>query len=352
MKYLCLLLMIILAFPVMTHADDDDAPDVSYGAPSVLVTSMPVEKGNLPDSVTGYGTVEPLPNGSTKISELRAGQIVKLDVSLGQKVQQDSPLLDFTSDPAAMLAYNQAVAALAAARNEQSRTRQMLEQHLATQLQIAQADKAVADARAALAAQKSQGGGKQSETITAPYDGVITGITVSTGDRVQANAPLLQLAHNGGLGVALGLPLDQCASVHTGDVVHLQSLDAGGTEVDGRVAVVASMLDPKTRLVKIVVALPQKKSAAVLQGEQFRATIERGEFSGIIVPRDAVLKDKKGPYIFQIDGNKAARVDVRIVGESGNQYVIAGPIDAQKKIVTSGNYELKDGMAIREGGNP
>lgn len=325
------------------------APVLADEQPSVLISSEAVHQGSLPQIVTAYGIVEPLPDGATNISLLRAGQVEKLSVSLGQQVKQGDTLLTFVSDPATLLAYNQAVTALDAAKKEQTRTQQLLAQHLATQSQMTQANKAASDAEAALDVEKKQGSDLKTQTLSAPYDGTVTNISVNSGDRVVANAVLLQLAHGSGLAVGLGLPLDDRANIQTGQPVQLTALDAEKPAITGNVGFVANMLDPKTRLVKILVTLPSDAAAGLIAGEQFRADIEIAKLTGVIVPRQSVLKDDKGPYIFQVNGDKAARTDVKIVGESGDDYVIDGNIDAKKEIITAGNYELKDGGLVRKG---
>ena len=70
------------------------------------------------------------------------------------------------------------------------------------------------------------------------------------------------------------------------------------------------------------------------------------------MPRAAVLKDDKGAYVFQITPqNKARRVAVVTQVESGDRYGVDGYIDASQGLVVSGNYELKDGMTVRAGGD-
>jgi hypothetical protein len=68
-----------------------------------------------------------------------------------------------------------------------------------------------------------------------------------------------------------------------------------------------------------------------------------------VVPRNAVLHDGKGDYIYQVAGSKAERVAVRTGIETDKYTEITGPIDTKSPIVTAGNYELQDGMAVREG---
>jgi membrane fusion protein (multidrug efflux system) len=63
-----------------------------------------------------------------------------------------------------------------------------------------------------------------------------------------------------------------------------------------------------------------------------------------------VLHDDKGDYIFRVIGGKAERVPVKTGIETDKYTEVIGPIDTKTPIVTVGNYELQDGMAVRESG--
>jgi membrane fusion protein (multidrug efflux system) len=104
------------------------------------------------------------------------------------------------------------------------------------------------------------------------------------------------------------------------------------------------MLNPKTRLVDADVAT----ATPLLPGESFRVDILVGQKQGWLVPRNAVLSDDKGAYLFQTKNGKAARIDVTIVATLGDRSAVTGPIDARSPIVTEGNYELSDGAAVRD----
>ena len=54
--------------------------------------------------------------------------------------------------------------------------------------------------------------------------------------------------------------------------------------------------------------------------------------------------------IFQLTGSKAERVAVKTGIETDKYTEIIGPIDTKRPIVTVGNYELQDGMAVRQDG--
>ena len=79
------------------------------------------------------------------------------------------------------------------------------------------------------------------------------------------------------------------------------------------------------------------------------AAITLGEDNAWSVPRQAVLSDDQGSYLFQVANRHAQRVAVQVVGEAAQSYGVTGKLDPQLPVVVLGNYELRDGMAVREG---
>ncbi|MDB5363979.1 MAG: efflux transporter periplasmic adaptor subunit [Rhodospirillales bacterium] len=335
MKISILMAAALVLAPVAGQADETSS--------SVLVATVPAKHGTLPQTLLAYGAVEPAPDGTASISLLRAGQIVKLRVSPGEAVHKGDPLVDFGADPATIATYDQAVSALTAAKQDRSRTADLLSQQLATRAQLTQADKAVADAQSALDALNRAGGGKPVETVRAPFDGIVMSVAVGPGDRLQASAPLMQLAAANQLVVAAGVEPAQRGKLAVGAPVHLDPLDGKGDAIDGTVASVAGMIDPKSRLVETLIRLP----ADALPGQGYRARIEIGHFTGWLVPREAVLSDESGSHLFQVAGNKAKSVRVTIVGTDGETTVVDGALDSNDPVVTSGSYQLADGTAVR-----
>ena len=88
-------------------------------------------------------------------------------------------------------------------------------------------------------------------------------------------------------------------------------------------------------------------AAGLLPGSPVRAIVQVGEMRGWLVPRNAVMTDTKGTYLFQINGTTAARVDIRVVGTTGDTTVVDGPLDGGRALVISGNAQLQDGGLVR-----
>jgi RND family efflux transporter MFP subunit len=185
---------------------------------------------------------------------------------------------------------------------------------------------------------------KPSEILTAPFDGVVTAISVNKGDRIFAGAPLMTLSRPDRLILSVGVEAGALAKVKPDQPVHLASLLPGRKPCDGEVKRIGVAVDPKTRQVPVFVGVPD---GMALSGENFKAGIEVGKYQGWVVPRDSVGSNSRGTFVFQIDEGHAKRVHVNVIGSVGNNSVVEGDIDSQKEIILSGNYQVDDGDAVR-----
>ena len=312
-------------------------------AASVAVETIAPRAGAAPDLVTAFGSATPALDGGMTLSLQQDGRVLAIAVTPGETVRAGARLLDFGASANAMSTYQQALSALTAARQQRAHAAQLLGQQLATRDQLAQADKAVADAQSTLDALHREDADRPSQTLEAPFDGIIATIPVAQGDRVQPGATLMTITRLDGLVVTVGIEPGARARIRPGEPVHLVPL-AGGDELDGQVLRLDGMLNPRTRLVDADVSVP---AGSVISGAAFRAEITVGELSGWIVPHDAVLTDANGSYVFQIAGTTAARVKVTVAGPVGGDDVVRGPLDPQQPIVVQGNYQLTDRSPVR-----
>jgi membrane fusion protein, multidrug efflux system len=320
-------------------------PASAAATPSVLVSTQTPVRGSIADTVTAYGTAVPALNGSMTVSVQIDGRVLQLFVTPGEAVHAGQRLLDFEISAAARSNYDQALSALKLARDEQTRTARLLSQQLATRDQLARAEKAVSDAQAALGALERAYGGKPLQTLVAPFDGVVGAIPVAQGARVQPGVALVSLTRTDGFVVTVGVEPAQRQRLQLGNPAHLEALGSSPEPaLSGKVVRIDHMLNPTTRLVDADVAV----SGALLQGQAFRVRIELGRIEGWLVPHDAVLSDSRGAYLFQVQAGKAVRLPVKLLGSDGNTSVVDGPVDPHRLLVTQGNYQLSDGMAVRQ----
>ena len=318
----------------------------SEPAVSVLVRVAKLERRPLATTFTVFGEVS---SGKIEaISFAHAGQVSSLVVVPGQHVTRGAPLAILVSDAIAQMAYEQAVSSVNLAENDLHRQERLLQLQLGTASQVDSSGKALADAQADLKAQRKIGGGDAVSTITAPFDGVVTAISVAQGDRIQPGAAILQLGRADNLRILLGIEPEDRRSIRVGMPVTLSFVRRPGETVQGSITEIDALVDPKTQLINAIVVVPAAGNEVLVPGMRVRAEIALKQQLAWIVPRDAVLSDEKGSYIFQIDQNMAHRVNVKSVVEQADLVGVDGALDPAKALVIVGNYELKDGMKVRE----
>src|SRR3984893_14619995 len=144
-------------------------------APSVLIETAAPREQVLKRTVQVYGIGATSEDAVIGVSFLHPGRVSRLRVRPGEVVEAGEVLLELSTDPSATLGYQTAVAALDFAKRDLARTNTLLAQHLATNAQLAAAQKAVEDAMAAVEVQRKLGNDRNTEVITAPFNGYVTG---------------------------------------------------------------------------------------------------------------------------------------------------------------------------------
>jgi RND family efflux transporter MFP subunit len=316
--------------------------------PSVQVQVAKAELRTLHETVTAYGRVQPDPDQVASIALPRAGLVGHLWVRLGQLVSADQQLLQLDTAPAARVAYQQAKAAVDYARSDLRRLQDLLTKQLATRDQVASAQKTLQDAEARLQAQSKLGTQLKEEVIRAPFAGIVTQLSVAQGQRVQADTTALLLARRDALVVLLGVEQDDAARMQPGLPVRLSSVFRSDVQVQTQLADVHAMVNPKTRLVDALVPIPKASTANLVIDETMRGVVTLHQERVLAVPRSAVLRDSAGDYLFVVRAGLAHRVAVSTGLEDDGIVAVHGALAAGDAVVTVGNYELSDGMAVRE----
>lgn len=332
------------AAPKAGHEDGEDAANAS----NALVVTQAVKQQDMAQTATAYGDVDA--GVPESLSFPQAGRLARLAVLPGQSVHRGDVIATLDSDPAATAAYAQAANAQAFAQRELRRNQDLLALQLATQSQVDAAARQLQDAQAGLIAQAKLGGAQASLQLKAPFDAVVTSVAVAQGDRLAAGAAIVQLGRRGTPRVLLQIEPAISGQLRAGMPVTLTPLQGDATPLAAIITQVQDAIDPKTQMVGAVVPLNAAKATRLLPGMRVSAVIEMGRRRAWSVPRQAVLSDEQGSYLFQVAQGKAHRVNVRTLVETSGAYGVDGALSGAQPVVVQGNYELTDGMAVREGG--
>ncbi len=316
--------------------------------PSVQVRTVALRHQELPNILTCYGTVAATEESIFNVSFPHPGQITGLYVRAGQKVRSGDPLVTITADPATRQGYEQAAAALEFAKRELERQQTLRAQHFATNAQVATAQKAVTDAAVALDSERKLGNDQPAQVAAAPFTGYVAQLMAAPGDRLQANMTIMRLARTDqGVGIAIGLKPEDADGIAPGMPAEITPiLSAAAHPVKGTVRQISGTVNAATKLIDAWIDVTDP--ASLVPGTSVSVVITSSRHTGWVVPRNAVLQDDKGSYIFQVMNGHAKRIDVTTGVETDQLTEIYGEFDALLPVVSLGNYELQDGMEVRE----
>ena len=338
-------LLLLLCACSKSGGETGDSAAPKHAAAEVAVI-MPVQRA-FPIYVEAFGTFAGDSRHTQSLSLPQAGQIVAAEVTPGRRVSRGQTLLRLATDPALRSAYQQAQSALNLARGELDRNQRLHAEHLATNAQLAAAQKALADAQSNLAAQARLGGAHDVVSLDAPADGVVTAIAVALGERVPAGAKLVDFTPQHALSAQLGVAPEQAAKIHPGMPVRITPVYGTLTQaLQGHVTDVAGAVNVQSHLIDVRADVDAGKDAALAAGAALSAQIEIAQQTAWAVPRDALLSDEQGHYVLQIHQDKAHRVEVEVLSPAGDTIGVGGALDAADPVITEGAYELADGDPV------
>ena len=149
--------------------------------------------------------------------------------------------------------------------------------------------------------------------MTAPFAAVVDLRDGHAGRRQPGRRASVRAGGAGRAGGGGGPAGSGFQATEPGDAAMLTALNSG-TRIPAIVTQRAAMLDPQTGLVDVTLA-PQ---GAVLLGEPVALTITAGSVTGDPVPRDAVLEDAQGDYVFQLNSRGIAHRE-QVQGTGGRR---------------------------------
>jgi len=317
--------------------------------PSALIKVSKVVEQPVSETLTVYGQVWADPDAIMTISLPHAGLITRVTVRLGQRVKRGDSLFELATSPAAHMQYLQARSAVDFAQSELNRRQRLFDEQLAVKAQVEAARKELQDARTNLQALEAQKQNKTVEAVSAPTDGIITQLGVNQGDRVQADTAALAIADGNRLIALLGVEPEDIRHLQPGVSVLISSVFVPDYKVESQLREIHAMINPSTHLVDALVPIPADQTDHLVLGSSLTADIRLNAHNGMTVPRSAVLQDQQGSYVFRIVDGRAQRVGVTTGLESDQWIEITDGLQPTDAVVSVGNYELTDGMVVREG---
>ncbi len=320
--------------------------EAAAAQPAARVEVAPLQRQSIARTLDAFGFVGSAPSSDVAISAPFDCLVRAVRVSVGSRVAAGDLLLEIEPTPDTKLAVASARTALALAEKTVAATQERYDLKLATNQDLLAAKQAVDDARLKVASFEARGLGGDGRILAATA-GVVSRLDLSPGALALTGTVLVTVASADKLEARLGVEIAQLAQVRPGQPVTLVSANRPDVPpVGSSVRAAGGTIDATMGTAEVRVALPA--GAPLYFGEHVQAAIVVEQAEGLVAPRSAVLPDEGKQVLFTVKDGKAVRHEVTLGIVAGDRVQVMGDaLRAGDSVVTLGNYELDDGMAIQ-----
>ncbi len=211
----------------------------------------------------------------------------------------------------------------------------------ADSLAVSQAEAALAEANARqVVARRSL----ERATVRAPFAGIVSQQMASVGDVVKDGTELFTIVDPSSLRLEAQVPAEALLGLKVGTPVQFTVSGFGDERLTGRVTRIYPSVDPATRQVKILVAVPNPRQQLVV-GLFAEGRVVSSSRKAVTVPKAAV--DLKGvrPVVVQLDSGRLRRVEVAL----GLEDAVAELVEVTKGLAPGDTIILGSSRSLPEG---
>jgi RND family efflux transporter MFP subunit len=345
--------MVIFTTASIAADDKKEAP----AKPALTITTVKPSAASLPIKLAANGNVAAWQEALIG-SESGGLRLTEVRVNVGDVVKKGQVLAVFSADSVnadvaqarAGLLEAQATAAEAAANARRARTLQssgaLSEQQISQYVTAEQtANARIAAARATLEAQQLR---LRYTQVTAPDSGVISARTATVGSVVAVGTELFRMIRQGRLEWRAEVTASELARLKVGTAAKVKA--ANGSELTGKVRMIAPTVDAQTRSALVYVDLPATvgPNAPFKAGMFASGQFELGVSEAMTVPQQSVVVRDGFAYVFRLNQDqRVSQLKVQTGRRLGDRIEVLDGLKPEWQVAVSGAGFLNDGDLVR-----
>lgn len=334
---------VALAVAACSKPQAELGPPSSVTTVATVVTSEAVVKP-IGIEIEAVGTARA--NESVEITSKTSNVITAIRFAEGEEVRRGAILVELDSDEVrAELA--EAQAALADARSQYERSRELRASQVISAAQLEQAEAALNANLARVAAAEAR---LADTVIRAPFDGRTGFRHVSVGSYVSPGTVITTLDDTSRIKLDFTVPETYLYLLRRGLPITATTSGLPDREFQGEVTNLDSRVDPVTRSIAVRAELPNDEG--LLRAGMFMTVRLEGDVvPALVVPEEAIVPERGRTYAFVVANDRAYRREVRIgKRRPGEVEVVAGLAEGDR-VVTEGTQSLRDGDPVQIAGH-
>ncbi|RFP15042.1 MULTISPECIES: efflux RND transporter periplasmic adaptor subunit [unclassified Duganella] len=342
-------------YPSATQAADDKKAETAK--PALTVTTTKPSAARLPIKLAANGNVAAWQEASVS-SESNGLRLTEVRVNVGDVVKAGDVLAVFSADSVnadlaqARAAVQEAEANAADAVANAARARTLQNTGALSAQQISQyttaeqtANARIASAKAALASQQLR---LKYTKVVAPDSGVISARSATVGAVSGPGTELFRMIRQGRLEWRAEVVASDLRNLKTGTGAVVKA--ANGSEVTGKVRMIAPTVDAQTRSALVYVDLPASaaaKDAPFKAGMFASGQFELGTSDAMTVPQQAIVVRDGFSFVFRLNADQhVSQIKVQPGRRLGDRIEVLGGLAADTQVVVRGAGFLNDGDLV------
>lgn len=332
--------------------------------PAVPVMTTRVERADIPVYLNGLGTVTPL--HTVTVRPRVDGELLRVAFSEGQLVKKGDLLAEIDPRPyAAQLIQNEGQLArdqalLENARVDWQRYRELLGKDSIAAQQVASQRALVSQYEATVKIDQGQIDATRLQLdycrITAPISGRVGLRKIDPGNIVRAGDPdgLIVITGTTPISVLFTLPEDRLPPLLTAvkrrAALTVEARDRTATRIlaQGHLLALDNQIDPATGTLRLKALFPNSdESLFANQFVNVRLNLDPLRNTPVL-PTTALLSGSAGDFVYVVDGESKARMQVIHAGpRDGERVAVLQGLDEGTEVVLEGMDRLRDGVAVQ-----
>jgi membrane fusion protein, multidrug efflux system len=333
--------VILLAAVTGCERSDPQAKQ-THGAPAatIVVTAAATRKP-LATLIEAVGTARA--KESVDVTSKASNIVTAIRFNEGDLVKRGSVLVELDSAEArASLA--EAEAALAESESQYRRSRELVAQQALSPSQLDQIEATMKADRARMNAASAR---LADTVIRAGFDGRTGFRRVSIGGLVSPGAVITTLDDTSTIKLDFTVPETFFYLLRNDLPIKASSAGLPNREFEGKVTNIDSRVDPVTRSVTVRAEIPNK-DGALRPGMFMTVNLQGDLMPALLIPEAAIIPEQGRTFVYVVDGDKAARREVRIGRRRPGEVEITKGLNEGERVIVEGTQNVREGMPVRE----
>lgn len=307
------------------------------------VTAQQPQMGDITLYTNVIGTIEP--SETVSVAPKMSGEVLEVLFEAGQYVEAGQPLCRIDSDAltALRIQVDSAQVAMNDANNSLQRMQALFAGGTISQQAFEQAQSAATGARLQYEAAKNQYDLQvKYTTVTAPISGVIESRGIDPHDMISPATAVCVISAKDQIMVKFSVPERVMKNLQTGMPV---SLDKYGTEYDGSITEIASIVDSGSGLYQVKASIANGESLTT--GSRVKVNVMKDKVENVLkIPLGAVSYDEGNPFVYTYKDGKANRIDIDSGIYDTEEMEVKSGLSTEDQVIVTWSNELTDGVEV------